>query len=235
MLQAVIDESESNACEGGLFVMGGYIAPPEKWRAFSGAWEAALRHYTTGRRFHMNEMNGRPIEREAVGYFQSIIAEHVDFGFSVTCLPDMLRYYMEGASDRRFRDPHFYCLWVIIRLVMSQDEVCGKKVDFIFDQGRTRSSDITPYFKSFIASGPEGMREQVPNDPTFRSSHDFLPLQAADMMIWWRRKRIEEDLAHAPRKERPTASLNIKHVRIDLTEQMLRNFRDESIRQSRLD
>ncbi|HKU48275.1 MAG TPA: hypothetical protein VJQ58_15430, partial [Burkholderiales bacterium] len=79
MLQAFIDDS---AEEGGVFVLGGYIASADAWAKFSDVWGRMLPTFGTPRddgRYHfkMNEMAFRPDGIAKTEPFFRVIEEHV--------------------------------------------------------------------------------------------------------------------------------------------------------------
>ena len=235
MLQAAIDESETQegVLNGQLFVLAGYVSTIDGWASFTIAWEEALRKYTNGEPFSMAEASGRWKDslNEIVGYLQSIIRDHAEFGIRVSCNPKMLLHYMEGVPNKRFKQPHYFCLWFLITHVLAQasDLIAGRKIDFIFDRGRTKQRDVVDHWDDLVMEAPEFVRSSINNDPLFRSSQEFLPLQAADMTAWWQRKRIEEHVENVQKKPRPTHGLAIPYRHWHISEDFLISWRKLNI------
>jgi hypothetical protein len=82
--QAFIDDSRTKP--SGEFVLGGHIAPAEKWARFSGAWEDLLSLGTRAQngKYHFKLVKMNTPERMArVPMFYSVIEEYVTL--SVSC------------------------------------------------------------------------------------------------------------------------------------------------------
>lgn len=210
MLQAAFDESETQHGElrGRLFVLAGYVATVDRWQAFTGEWSEALRRFTNGEPFSMAEANrlwnAERLE-EQVGYLQGLINNHAEFGFGVICDPAMLDEYLHDTPFHKVGKPHFFCVHhIVTRLLMiAEERIAGRKIDFIFDRGRTQLKEIASYWDELMEGAPPRVRELVPNEPSIRSNRDFVPIQAADMAAWWMRRIMEDRVLGLPKRSRP--------------------------------
>ncbi len=236
MLQAAIDESEvhKGRLTGQLFVMTGYVSTIERWDAFSIAWSHAMAAYNNGQPFSMVDAArdwSEELQRERLGYLQSLIGDHAEFGVRVSCNPSMLAAYMDGVQDERFKDPHYFCLWILITHLMQfgDDLIQGRKVDFIFDRGRSRPVDVQRHWDAIVEAAPGRIREQLPNDPQFRANSEFIPLQAADMISWWQRRRIEEGYLGLAKKSRSKIGLHLPLKYWHIDERFLADWRELNI------
>jgi len=237
MLRAALDESFSEIpdLKGQLFVLAGYVSTIDRWEAFSRVWSNALLSFTNGQPFSMADaarLWSEELQKERVGYLQDVIAEYAEFGVRVSCNPKMLAFYMKDCLDHKMANPHYFCLWFLIThvLVQADDLLLDRKIEFVFDRGQTKPIDLIPHWDGLMANAPANIREQVPNEPMFRSNTEFIPLQAADMTAWWQARRLEErELKLEPRWLRPHRGLGIAYRSWHIDEDFLRKWRDLNI------
>lgn len=204
VLQAFIDESYT---DGGVFVLGGHIANVNTWAEFSRDWEEMLPLGTLNKhgRYHfkMAEMAARDRMTDVPAFFRIIekyvqasislkinIAElerakariyvpnlEIDWGYYATpyrvafsCLLDM--FYGRRAGFTKEISPH-------------------ERVDFYFDD-LSEKKPIRDAWDHFIETMPEERRRGYGVEPRFEDDEEFLPLQGADLWVWWVRKWYED-------------------------------------------
>lgn len=200
VLQAYIDESfEPN----GVFVLGGYLATPDAWAAFSREWEALLptalrgadgRHY-----FKMSSM-ARPGHIARVSPFFRVIEKHVLGWVSVKidqgelksairrihvprAIIDWEKYANPWFIAFRFLMDHFHTHRPLMRGAIPTDV----KVDFYFDE-RVEKRTVQRMWENYMRNRPDDFKKFYGAAPQFGDDNDFLPLQAADLWVWHVRK-----------------------------------------------
>jgi hypothetical protein len=206
VLQAAIDDSYT---EGGVFVLGGYIASAEAWANFSKEWELLLPTANRGPRgsyrFKMSEMINH-INR--VPPFYHTIENHVIMSISIKIdLGDFARAKQRIWSDNAHivwgpeHEPYWFaCSMLLLQFHRSRYEQqlladwlpLDKKVDFYFDN-RSGSGTLLDSWEESVAEEPEEFRELYGARPRFEDDEEFLPLQAADFWAWWVREGYETD------------------------------------------
>jgi len=88
-------------------------------------------------------------------------------------------------------------MWGVKRLVEKTIENqkewgLSEPVDYIFDS-RSEGDDVRAGWRMYEVFPPSGERDLVGRKPMFEDDEKVLPLQAADMWVWWCRKRWLED------------------------------------------
>jgi hypothetical protein len=201
VLQAFIDESEG---EDGTFVLGGHIAGAEAWAKFSAEWDRMLPHATLNRngiyQFKMSDMAQTPDRMSRVSWFYRIIEKHVTGSMHVTINSHALRRAIRRVHARgwnlnfaQMANPYTLSYRILIdsfhdrRGEIGRIVGKGEKVDFYFDE-RMEKGYIRETWERYIESRTPEARARYGNKPRFEKDEEFLPLQAADLWVWWVRK-----------------------------------------------
>jgi hypothetical protein len=228
MLQAFIDDSrETNPP---IFVLAGYLATAEQWRAFSTKWQEVLDMAPRMPYFKMSEARRLPREKRAerIGLFFSVIEEFISSGFSVMVPPDAItRVY--GTTDKFARHP-FYCAFSILIpiLGLNIDEFglhCDD-IELYFDDQmheKDRMVKAWDWAKSNATIESPKLKRILNITPHFCDDKSLLPLQAADLHAWWIRRRYVERATGVGKMEAPWRSATtIKYMQVEVTEEQLR-------------
>lgn len=240
MLQVAIDESEAQGLskEKQIFVMGGYASTKSRWDAFSKDWANEVNSYKLNETFSMKFANHEWYGDEfvdRVNKLQSIISNNVEFGFRVNCHPGMIANYMRDAPDQRLRKPHYFCMVYLINFLFSASNkrTVGRDVSFIFDRGRTSINVIAEQWKRMREEAIPEIRDRMNHPPLVLASSEYLPLQAADMTVWWERRQIQERIdENTNPRHRKIDSLDIPYFRHNISEEWLDRFANLAIYQS---
>lgn len=78
----------------------------------------------------------------------------------------------------------------------------AREVEFIFDKQMGAKARVADAWKFFESEAPR-MLDFMGGMPSFKNDEELAPLQAADLMAWWIRRQIADDLAGVPRLEFP--------------------------------
>jgi Protein of unknown function (DUF3800) len=215
--QAFVDDSYTTDAE---FVLGGHIAAPEAWAAFSSEWEALLPSGTLsadGRyHFKMSEMAMTEERMECVPAFYWLIEKYALA--SISCKFDVAEHKRASARVRKkfldlgyliypnkFDNSYFFGFRCLLDMFHSNREAIkfliplDENVDFIFDN-QTEKSFILEAWNDYVAERPDETREYYGATPRFEDDREYLPLQAADLWAWWVREWYEEDSIDLPTK-----------------------------------
>jgi Protein of unknown function (DUF3800) len=200
MLQAMIDESDSQQIEPRVFVMGGYIASVKQWAKLTNEWHAELNstphldYFSFRAAFspsgapRARAYGGSEKQRDIrVAKFREIISRNVTaqigIGFRVSAFLDAY------GRNQRF-NPYPYSF---IKLTTSMPDCLkqlglGKqRIDLIFDdQKHEEELIINAWYharENAKPSYPDVFKKILVNAPGFRSSKEVIALQAADLFV----------------------------------------------------
>jgi Protein of unknown function (DUF3800) len=184
------------------YVLGGFLASVEEWKAVSTKWaqvlarEPALDYFKMSQAMAMDGPFRRgwtvPLRNQRIMELVDIIAElnpqrvyaflrREDFN---TFVKDILA---EGAV---FNDPYFTLFYHICLSIGAHADALSwnSDCDFVFDE-QGKLGDVTAgtwdWMKQNIdAEGAANVSGYLGSPPVFRNDIKFRPLQAADMLAW---------------------------------------------------
>jgi hypothetical protein len=228
MLQAFIDDSaEANPP---VFVLAGYLAPDVAWAGFIKDWQAALDIPPAIPYFKMSKARAllRNQANERIGVLHGVIEKHITAGFCIMIPPDAVKRIW-GPIDKFARHP-FYCAFSILLplLGLHLDEfgLDGDQIEFYFDEQMNeegRAKRAWEWAKNNANVESPKLKNILASVPQFRDDKELNPLQAADLAAWWFRRRYVERITGAPKRTVPwKATDSIKYMRIEVSEDQLR-------------
>jgi hypothetical protein len=212
MFQIYVDESIST--QPPIYVLAGHISTAEKWARFSDEWKQRLDMTPRLEYFKMSEAMGSPSGQfagfsdesvnEKLRMLDSLIQEYATG--SIACTLNQEEYAQIFGSPRvpkEMRSPYYFLAFEMMRgLAKFQSHFAiDKPIDFIFDEQVGQAEKIVSAWNDFKAQSPFGAN--LGSATIFRDEKRFLPLQAADMLAWFVRRRHEEHIAGLPRIELP--------------------------------
>jgi hypothetical protein len=188
MLQAYFDDSLST---GKALVVGGFISDPARWEQFSDAWQKRLDHAPWDT-FKMSEVMDRGGDEslEHAKWHYSEIPKFVGGAVAFIVPIELLHRLCDEYELPEFlRDPYHWAYMGIIAQLMHNAEgwKITEPVDFIFDE-RSDKELIMRGWESYSALCPPEQKKLLGRKPQFEDDQRVLPLQAADMWVWWVRK-----------------------------------------------
>ena len=77
------------------------------------------------------------------------------------------------------------------------------RIKFIFDDQIAEKRMVRAFWNVFMKDAPQFAKNRMLGEPAFENDIDFKPLQAADLLAWWIRRRYLERNYGLPRKEFP--------------------------------
>jgi hypothetical protein len=205
VLQAFIDESYT---DGGIYVLGGHIADPTAWESLSDDWKELLPFGTLDKngtyQFKMAEMALNNERQARVLPFYRVIEKHVLCSISCTFNMSDLKRAKKRISVPNlqidwgfFSNPYLFALRGLMDMFHTYKEKIKNiipiedKVNFIFDSITTKSQVLSSW-EMYMEERPDEIRQYFGDLPQFADDKKFLPLQAADLWVWWVRRWTEE-------------------------------------------
>lgn len=211
--QAYIDESYDNDA----FAIAGWLASAEQWASFSKEWEdllpLAYKNKHGVHEFKMAEMAAVPERLEDTQAFYRVIERHAMISLSFSMRKSDFqrgvdRIVLLGGdgswgAPRGIQIESLY-VWAFAKLLdmfnnartdptISDIVPLSEKIDFYFDD-LSEKAHIIPAWEGFIQSCK--YPELFGPTPRFEDSAQFMPLQAADLLVWWVRKLTAEGVPH---------------------------------------
>jgi hypothetical protein len=191
MLQCFVDESYGEA----VLVLAGFVADVDTWKAFSGEWQECLDMRPPMERLHMEEVFGDSWgdeTKERVARFHRILDHHAVGG--VTASLPLRPYEKLFGTSEHWSNPYVYLLFHFIRGYRQHCDKIGldRKVKFIFDRQKGAAPRIAEAWEFFEQRGNDALHALMGGAPSFESSYEYLPLQAADLSAWWIRRQMED-------------------------------------------
>lgn len=218
MLQAYIDDSGSDL-KGPAYVLTGYASDIQSWFDFTDEWQAMLAQHPGIEYFKMREAESLKGQFEGWSREQATAKIHALIpiinryaGHRIECvfwqehydsamnwyLPEIKKQLSPMDFNRvkkAFSNPYFLAFSLVMtdfakRLAHdNSDDI----VDFIFDsQGAIGKRAVEWWRESHEILPNMHYEKHLPNEPVHRDEKIFLPLQAADLLAWQTRRRLED-------------------------------------------
>ena len=199
--QAFVDESGGRRA-GRILLLSACILTYPEWVEFSDEWHSVLRSPPAISGFHVREARKRQgqfarwkaidVDRKVIALTE-VILRHRPHVLSCWVGEDDHAATVEANGVPDVKHAYFTCFMAIIQKVAELQAVRGitTPVDFIFDEKGDMGLEALLWY-SFIKST---MRPEICNliggSPVFRSDDHVLPLQAADLVAWQKRRQKE--------------------------------------------
>lgn len=200
---AYVDDSGSSK-EEPIYVLGGLILPSECWDLLIKDWTAVLNADPSIEYFKASE-----VWDKTKGPFKLFSTEQrmdkVEALADVICtyMPLAIACRMKWSTYRNFRekvdinslidDPYFFLYHAIIAqmAVYGADRDLYMKVNFIFDNQNGLGDRVRGVWKFFLQSYTDELKSRLgDNLPEFKDEKVCLPLQAADLFVWYQRRSV---------------------------------------------
>jgi hypothetical protein len=188
MLQAYIDDSTQS---GSVMVLAGYMATADQWRAFSERWRQALEMKPRISVFKMRDIQMKDkVDSERAELHYRIIEEHIGSGFCVAIPLNAFATVSEELHlEKKFRKP-FYMAWILLisaLRMLHTNYGWQQAVSLTFDEQLGQDTVLEAW--DILRTKYNGDTFPIIETPIFRSDDDCPPLQAADLLAWWARKK----------------------------------------------
>lgn len=204
MLRGFVDESGKDE-KSAYLILGGYVLPADRWMTFSEDWSRVLNAAPKASYYHANEAEGRTgafegVAREFVRMktldLLAVIEKHEPVG-----LLSWMKYDDWQILQPRVRpgfDDAFYPLfdWIIKTLFVHQASsgIFECSTDFVFDDHtddnlKANLVKIHGSIRAGVKTEPK-LYKMLGSSPTFQDDQKVLPLQAADLLVWHKRRQL---------------------------------------------
>lgn len=203
--QAFLDES--GGPDTPYFVLGGYVGPVEMWKRFSEDWQAVLDQSPAWPPFHAVECEGgeggfqvldAADRKRRLGELINVIAKHRPH--AVLTVTDISKFKAvvppvgpRGRKRQTWKYPYeFNALHLIGALCQLEDKVDQElgTIEIIFDhieqfRGSTGRECEERVLRALQEDHPDyAMRLIPPRWPKPKEQVNYIPLQAADLLVW---------------------------------------------------
>jgi Protein of unknown function (DUF3800) len=230
MLRCFVDESGFG--HGPVMVMAGLIADVESWARFSDDWQECLDMRPRLPFFHMAEMfadSWGDESKRRVARFQKIMATHAKGAVIVSIPLDDYRCIFGGQDV--WKNPYLFLFFIFIRGYKRFSEEIGldRTIDFVFDMQTGAMARVAEAWDFWKTEAPQ-LLQFTGGLPSFQDDKIVLPLQAADMLAWWIRRHMIDDLNGQTRLAVPWTAkdqircLNITHTADSLINEYAQMF-----------
>ena len=199
-LKGYIDDSGSEPSSP-VYVLGGLVLPVGWWNQIIADWDAVLKSAPRVEYFKGSEVWDRvkgPFralsdqERMAkVDALADILAEHHPAAFSLRVEWSVFRAFTEAVPIHPDKnDPYFFLFYGMIAQMSlwSHKEPNFGPVDIIFDNQNKIGDKALGWYDFFKANTTPETQGMLGKKPEFKDEKEELPLQAADMFAWYRRR-----------------------------------------------
>jgi hypothetical protein len=200
MLQVFIDDS----VEPPVFVQAGCIATAEKWAAFSDAWRAVLDGPPRLDYFKMKE--AWRLQDQFRGWTEEQrdrrLIELYEVYQEYVCGECLVSFSIDGLKQayamwpKEFSHPYYFAVPLLMAELGRNIEALkqGRQpLEFIYDTQLSEKDKIVAAWEWGTARSnpdPPDLLTLLRGPPMFRNDKEVLPLQAADLIAWWVRRRF---------------------------------------------
>ena len=202
MLKAFVDDSRENP----VFLLGGYVAPAEMWAVFSERWREVLEIPPRLNYLKMKEacacrgeFEGWSEQRrdERLTLLHDVIEECASAAFVLAFDSNKFKkaFAPLGKLGKKNLNPYYFATSrLMVSLAQSQEELgLQGPIKFIFDDQLTEERHVVEAWDwawTVAKPDPPNLRDIIGGAPSFEDDKRSLPLQAADMIAWWMRRRF---------------------------------------------
>jgi hypothetical protein len=240
-LQAFIDDS--GVGQPPVSVLSGFLAPAEKWAAFSAEWQEVLDMRPSIAYLKMSEAEACAGEfahwsaerrDERIALFFSLIERHASVAATCAVPHDMYEKVFRGRVPKEhhfIEHPYFILFYGIVHSIAHhfQREGRNEPIDFIFDTQTEQMKRIFQTWDGMQKFSAPAIRPLVANPPIFRNDKTTLPLQAADLHAWWTHRTMTAYFTGQPMRRPPLPgkkeALAIPALEMLWTEERLKRMR----------
>ena len=202
-VQAFVDESGGKG-QAGHFVLAGLIAHADHWAMFSNAWKGCLKQDPAIAYFKMREaasLSGefhrfnRARRDTKLRSLAKLIDQHAQIAtFSVIDLDAHKRTWAK-TNEKPLNEPYFFSFHntILASCFELWDLGWRERFEIIFDEQvilGPRAKAWYPLVRDVVYDREPEAHSIMPVDPLFRADDEFLPLQAADLLAWCCRRRM---------------------------------------------
>jgi hypothetical protein len=199
--QAFVDES-SGVGKGRILLLSACIHTYLEWAAFSEDWLAALHEPPAITGFHVREARQRTgefagwkaidVDRKIIALTE-VVLRHDPHVLTVWTSEDDYIATVRANGVPDVRHAYFACFMAILIKVAEYQawQKIKTPVDFIFDEKGNIGLEALHWYPFIKETAKPEFQKLLGSTPIFRNDKDMLPLQAADLITWHKRRQKE--------------------------------------------
>jgi hypothetical protein len=183
---------------GKILLLSALVHTVSAWERFSEDWEKSLKAPPALDHFHMRQFRQlagwKAIDRDRkIISLTEVILKHephvVSCWLSTEDYDATIRQV--APSDMRHA---YYVAFQCITQTVAEYQLCGNiniPADFVFDDEGDIGNEALLWYPAIKSSAPPKIRALMGATPVFRKDEEVLPLQAADLVAWHKRRKKE--------------------------------------------
>jgi len=201
MLQAYVDESGGTQ-RGNILLLAACVLTYDEWVKFSDDWQAVLDAEPRISTFHFRD--ARKLEKEFRGWtplardlkviaLTEVVMRHRPMIYACWVNVDDYNRIVRPAAPPDFRDAYFALFYTVIVSVAATRVNLGDTIpiDYVFDEHGDVGLNALLWYYEVKQNVPSPVSALMGSTPIFKDDKDVLPLQAADLVAWHKRRRLE--------------------------------------------
>jgi hypothetical protein len=209
--QAWIDDSGGKGV-GKVLLLGGLFGTADAMASLADQWDRELRAHVPlpigfFKSYEASHLTGQFLDWSEDGRNQKVLRlarllNRDDLTVLFVCVDLASHKQMEsivggpiGSVKRHgYSQPYLLAHTNVMMAVAQEMRSCEStdRIEVIFDEQFTYRKEAKQIHDDLRANAPDWLRPYLPIEPFFRDDHDFVVLQAADMLMGEFRMRIEE-------------------------------------------
>lgn len=198
---AFADESGGDG-DRRILLLSALIHRYPAWEKFCDDWVSVLDAPPKISGFHMREARRREkefanwkaidLDRKIVALTE-VIVRHKPHVVSCWVSEDEYKEIVRGVAPYDLRHAYFTCFCSLVINVAEYQALRGitTPADYVFDDKGDTGNEALMWYAALKQSVPAGLRPYMGSTPVFRKDDDILPLQAADVVAWHKRRKKE--------------------------------------------
>lgn len=206
LLQAFTDDSAAQSGDRRLF-LAGYLHRADAWSNFSNDWYKALtarpsigyfkasEAYNLSGEFYHKKGWTEATRNAKVQLLASVIKHYRPLSFEFSINRQIFEDELKPVSPYGLGAPHFAMCFAVVAGIANYaaQEGITTPIEFIFDEQQGVDADIDEFFSYMKEKLPLESRRLIAELLCFKNDKDnrYLPLQAADLLAWHRRREHE--------------------------------------------
>jgi len=199
--QAYVDESGGPGA-GHILLLSACILEYPAWVSFSDDWDRALRAEPAITHFHTREARNRQgdfarwkaidVDKKVISLTE-VILRHNPHVFTCWVSEEDHAVTVEANGVPDVRHAYFTCFMTILYKVAEYQAHRGitTPADFIFDEKGDIGLEALLWYSFIKKIARPGVQKLMGATPIFRNDEQILPLQAADLVAWHKRRQKE--------------------------------------------
>lgn len=187
---------------GKILLLSALVHTVTGWEKFAGEWELALAEKPSIKHFHMRE--ARKLEGNFKGWkatdrdlkvmsLSEVVLHNEPHAISVWVSADAYNATIRAVAPSDLRHVFSLAFQGIMQTVAEYQIYRNISIptDFVFDEEGEIGNEALMWYPMIKHAVPSEVRALLGATPAFRKDEEVLPLQAADLVAWQKRRKKE--------------------------------------------